>query len=161
MVGDRMNEKESLEWFKEHEFHEALDKTYHDIDPAQSKNVFQGGPVDTAVSVFVLFWRALQQAWPLVIIGMALIGWREPIRTFMQSIIGIEVTIEQSMLLTAIAITILTSLGYLLFFRWGSQQKKFLSNQKQNVSQALDFRFKRAMAKWAKRHERYHEKQDS
>ncbi len=144
------DDSSSLKWFEDHEFHDALDETYEDIDPSQSKNVFtDDGIIDKGVSVFVLFWRALQQAWPIVIIGMALIGWREPIRTFLQAIIGIEVSVLISMFLTGVAITTLTTLGYLLFFRWGSQTKTFLSNQKQNVAQALDYRFKRAMAIWA------------
>lgn len=155
-----MTDEEDLEWFREHEFHKALDDTSKDIDPSQGRKVFQGGPVDTAVSTFVLFWRALQQAWPIAILVLAVIGWRQPIRTFLQTLLDIEISTGVAMIIAILGLGLLTALGYLLFFRWGSQQKKFLANQKMNVAQALDYRFKKAVAHSLKGREKREKKFD-
>lgn len=157
-----MTERDELEEFDK-EFHNLLNDMANEVNPRESKNIFRRDGLGKVLDFFILLRRGWQQSWQFIIVVQALfifLGLSSQVSDAL-SVIGIQISGMWIGILAIVGIVFFTGFGMAMLIYGGSQTSTALVNQKQNPAQRMDYHFYRAMAKWAKRHEEYHEKLDN
>lgn len=140
------------------DFHSLLNDMADEIDPKESKNIFRREGLGKLLDLSILIRRGFQQSWQFIVIIQALwifLGLSPQVSAALEQF-GIYISGFWMGILAFGGIIFFAVLGMAMLLYGGSQRSKFLVNQKQNPAQRMDYHFYKAMAKWAERHERYH-----
>lgn len=155
-----MTEKELGVFDKD--FHDLLNDMADEIDPKQSKNIFRREGLGKILDLGILIRRGFQQSWQFVVVIQALwifLGLSPQVSDALAQI-GIHISGMWIGIIAVIGIAFFACFGMVMLLYGGSQRSTYLVNMKQNPAQRMNYHFYRAMAKWAMKHERYHEKME-